>query len=289
MSKLVGNSLSIELSFAFTVVFPFIQRLVPAFPSDGLHFLESAVKSILDEREKSERNIPDTVNALLEMRKKLNTEEWKRMGMNIHSVYGQAFEFFIASYFGIHCTISYLSYHLATNPEVARRVQEEVDAFLKEEEKVNYETLSKKLPYLTACFYETWRKTPGFFRLDRVCTKDWDFKGYSIKKGTIVIVPIYPIHHNPDIYPEPEKFEPERFLPGNKEQLDPCAFLQFGLGHRQCIGVKYVVEILKSFMVRVLRDFEIQRRDDTVWKEHPGNHFTLQLDPIFVDLVKRSN
>jgi cytochrome P450 len=259
-------------------------------PTNGLDVLENAVKRVLDEREKSGLRLPDTVNALLEIRKHVNTAEGKKLGLILNSVYGQAAEFFIASFFGIRTTISYFAYYLAVNPEIRKTVQDEVDSLLHETKdgNITHETLSNKLPYLTACLYETWRISPGFFRLDRVCTKDWTFKGISIKKGMSVMIPMYPIHHNPDLYPQPKRFNPERFLPGNKEHLDPCAFLQFGLGHRQCVGIKFVVEILKAFMVRLLRDFEIEKRDDTVWKENPGNHFFLQMDPIYVDLVRRS-
>jgi hypothetical protein len=48
-----------------------------------------------------------------------------------------------------------------------------------------------------------------------------------------------------------------------------------------------VIEILKSFMVRIVRDFEIKTNEDTVWKEHPGIHFILKLDPIYLDFILR--
>lgn len=112
-------------------------------------------------------------------------------------------------------------------------------------------------------------------------------KGYKIKKGMEVYFPLYAIHHNPEIYPEPEVFNPDRFLPENKDKIAPCTFLSFGGGSRQCIGVRFVYEIFKIFMLNVLKEFRIEKRDDTRWKEHPGNPFAIQLDPIYLDFVKR--
>jgi cytochrome P450 len=249
----------------------------------------SVIEDILDRREASGEKMSDTVNALLEIRQGAeNKEEFKAAGITVDSVYGQAYEFFAASYAGIITTLNYLCYYLATNVEAMRCVREEVDSVLKKYDGNTPHEALGELRYLSGAIQETLRISPAFFRPERQCTKDWDSgKGYKIKKGTRIIIPVYAVHHNPQVYPEPEKFKPERFLAENKDKLIPCTFLPFGQGQRQCMGMKLVIEILKSFMVRIVRDFEIKTNEDTVWKEHPGIHFILKLDPIYLDFILR--
>ena len=78
-------------------------------------------------------------------------------------------------------------------------------------------------------------------RNDRKCIKDWEdtsgeFGGLVIKKGTLIRIPFYVIHHNPEFWPEPHVFKPDRFLKENVHNIKPFSWLPFGSGPRQCIG-----------------------------------------------------
>jgi hypothetical protein len=57
-----------------------------------------------------------------------------------------------------------------------------------------------------------------------------------MKPGEWVSIPIYALHHDPHYFPDPEKFEPERFSDENKENIKNCTYLPFGSGPRNCIG-----------------------------------------------------
>lgn len=96
---------------------------------------------------------------------------------------------------------------------------------------------------------ETLRLYPPVIRFDRVASVDYQLGDYSIPQGFLINVPVYPIHHDPNHWPNPEKFIPERyridefhgtlnlqlsnrFLPGEKAQRHPMSYLPFGDGPR---------------------------------------------------------
>lgn len=94
-------------------------------------------------------------------------------------------------------------------------------------------------------FSETLRKwSPAVF-VDRICTKSYVIPkskegemDIRIEKGESVWIPIFAIQRDPKYYPDPEKFDPERFSEENKHNIVPYTFLSFGAGPRNCIGKK---------------------------------------------------
>lgn len=134
------------------------------------------------------------------------------------------------------------------------------DMLIKNDNMVTYECL-QNMPYLDMCFkgqnfyiimlnviklnkyyiLETLRKYPPLPFLDRECTKLYKFPNSNliIDKGMIVYIPMMGLHHDPDFFPEPEKFLPERFSKENMENIRPFTFMPFGEGPRICIGKIY--------------------------------------------------
>ena len=84
---------------------------------------------------------------------------------------------------------------------------------------------------------ETLRKYPSFPVLTRVCTKEIDLSTTNIRvpKGTFIFIPVLGVHRDPSIYPDPDKFDPERFNADKVKERHPCAYLAFGEGPRKCI------------------------------------------------------
>lgn len=77
-------------------------------------------------------------------------------------------------------------------------------------------------------------------QLVRNCTKNFKIPKSSleIEKGLRVVIPVYALHHDPQFFPDPYTFNPERFSPRNCQQRHPFVFLPFGAGPRMCIGKK---------------------------------------------------
>lgn len=70
------------------------------------------------------------------------------------------------------------------------------------------------------------------------------------------MIPIYAIHNDPDIYPNPDSFDPERFSDENKKNRHPMAFLPFGDGPRNCIGLRFGLMQSKVALIKLLTNFK---------------------------------
>ncbi|KAM7281900.1 cytochrome P450 4V2 [Ixodes scapularis] len=85
--------------------------------------------------------------------------------------------------------------------------------------------------------------------------------GHTIPEGTNIGLIIYVLHRDPDAFPRPEEFDPDRFLPENSASRHPFAFIPFSAGSRNCIGQKFASMEIKIILGHVLRSFSLQSVD----------------------------
>jgi cytochrome P450 family 110 len=117
-----------------------------------------------------------------------------------------------------------------------------------------------KLPYLNAFCAEVLRIHPvAMLTFPRVAQEQVSLQGMDVAPGTVVMGCIYLTHHRPDLYPEPEKFKPERFI---ERQFSPYEYFPFGGGARRCIGLALAQLELKLVIVEVLTSCQLQLTDD---------------------------
>lgn len=178
-------------------------------------------------------------------------------------------------------------YQIGRHEEVQRKIHDEIDKVCSEAEdpdELSPEDL-RKLQYLEWTIKESLRMFPSvpfFFRrvLDDIVYAD----GKRIPRGTYFCVITYLLHRNPDIWPEPEKFDPERFSPANATNRHPYAYVPFSAGPRNCIGQKFAIMEEKLTLVSLLRHFHIQTLKDCT----PSPDVILKPDPgVFVKLTRR--
>ncbi|XP_010594567.2 cytochrome P450 3A21-like [Loxodonta africana] len=199
----------------------------------------------------------------------------------------QVITFIFAGYETSSLTLSFISYNLATHPEVQERLQEEIDSALPNKADPTYEVLFQ-MEYLDMVVNETLRLFPLGGRLERVCKKTVEINGVTIPKGTMVVIPTYVLNHNSEYWPEPEEFCPERFSKENKKRLDPYVFLPFGIGPRNCIGMRFALLALKAALVLLLQNFSLETCKDTpIPLELDTNSFMVPKKPIFLKLTPR--
>lgn len=148
--------------------------------------------------------------------------------------------------------MTFALHELSLNQDIQEKCRANIlEVLEKHEGKITYEALSE-MTYLERCINgllnqldikyckltftcllkESLRKFPPAANLIRTVTKDYHVPDSNVilKKGTVVFVSAYGIHHDSDIYENPEQFNPERFLPENTSKRHPMAFMPFGQG-----------------------------------------------------------
>jgi cytochrome P450 len=281
----------LEFNFMLTVsqMFHFLSRLSPFLPLEPLTYFNDLLKSAMRARNANNERSNDFVGVLNEMMKKLDTEEYKNLKITETTIMCQAMIFFLAGFETTASTLSYLTLNLAQTPQAQEKLVAEVDEYLaRHDGKITHETIGE-LVYMQACIQETLRMYPPVIRIERVCNKDWYHQptGLHIPKGMVVQVPIYAIHYNEEYYPDPYSFKPERFLPENKDKINPYAFLSFGMGNHNCIGMRFAKEEINLTMAHVLKHFTFQPNAGTKVKFMKGRTFIIAAEPFTVDAIKR--
>ena len=78
---------------------------------------------------------------------------------------------------------------------------------------------------------------------------------YTIPKGVSIFVPVWQIHHDPTLWPDPDRFDPGRFTAAARKEHHPMAWIPFGAGPRKCIGMRFALLELKLCLARIIRSF----------------------------------
>lgn len=211
---------------------------------------------------------------------------FKRRKMTDQEIVAQCFIFFLAGYETTASTLSFMAHSLSLNPDIQKKLTQEIKDILGDE-LPDYDNI-QKLPYLDQCMSETLRKYPIATRVIRHTSRDITIKNWQFPKNTEVIIPIYGLHHNPKYWPDPHKFDPERFSPEAQEKHTPFTYLPFGGGPRICIGMRLAQMELKMAMVQILRKFKFvpcEKTEDVIVFNNsplltPQNGITLKIEKL---------
>nr|XP_022918866.1 cytochrome P450 4c3-like [Onthophagus taurus] len=115
----------------------------------------------------------------------------------------------------------------------------------------------QNMKYLEIVIKEVLRLYPSVFYFGRETIEDIEIDGFLIPKGVHLVTLAYGIHRKPEIYFDPEKFDPNRFLPENNINRHPYSFVPFSAGPRNCIGQKFAMLEMKTILSTTLRRYEI--------------------------------
>ena len=225
-------------------------------------FLATALeKALNDRRNDEEKHVYNDLLALMINAHKSSqndtedytgsTESSEKRPLTDKEILSNAAAFFLAGHDSTASLLTWLVYCLATNTHVQDRLIAEIDRELKEQ-KPTYDNVFQ-LTYLDMVVSETLRLYTATQRVVRDTLQDIEICGVKIPKGTDVTIPVHGLHRLPEFWKDPEMFDPERFSAANKAKIVPYSYMPFGIGPRNCIGMRLALADAKITAVRLLK------------------------------------
>nr|QEL53077.1 cytochrome P450 CYP4A311 [Mythimna separata] len=154
--------------------------------------------------------------------------------------------------------LCFMIMRLANEPDIQDKIAAEMKSIFGDSQRaLTIEDLSK-MKYLECCIKESLRMYPSVPFISRYIKEDVQIGDHTVPYNTMVNFNVFDIHRNPNIFPDPEKFIPERFLPENCISRHPYAYIPFSAGPRNCIGQKFALMELKTMMSSLLRRFKLE-------------------------------
>lgn len=167
--------------------------------------------------------------------------------------------------------LSTITYHVLANPEIFDTMQRELQNIKSDDPEPSAQVLLvqlEQLPYLTAIITEGLRLAHGIVRrAERVAPGPTKLQEWVIPPGTVISMSAYMIHMNPIIFPNPQEFQPERWLASDAEPAGTASskrhFMPFGKGSRICLGMNLAYAELYLTLEAVFRRFELKLFETT--------------------------
>ncbi|KAJ8019760.1 Cytochrome P450 2J3 [Holothuria leucospilota] len=174
---------------------------------------------------------------------------------------GIIIDFFQAGCETTAVSLQWLLLLLAANPEVQTKIQQEIDDLFGEE--LPSLQQKSKLNYTVATMYESLRIRPSAPLGAPHCTKeDTTILGYQIPAGTPILSNLLSAQLNPQTFPDPHVFKPERFLDENGNICNLGSLLTFGTGPRTCLGEQLAKSILLSIVINILQKYTLRKKSE---------------------------
>lgn len=221
----------------------------------ALAVLEARVERMIADRRSAAEPPGDLLTQLLNVR-----DDVDGSGMSDKQVRDEILTLFIAGHETTASGLAWALYLLARNPDAYAKAQAEVDAL--EGEHVGFEDL-RSLPYCLKVFKESLRMYAPIYLFGRQSIEPVTVDGYHLPRGTIVLICPYALHYRADLWPEPHRFDPERFTPEAEAARSREAYLPFSGGPRTCIGNHFALmegPIVLATLLRRMR-FELVSND----------------------------
>ncbi|CAG9838971.1 unnamed protein product [Diabrotica balteata] len=226
-----------------------------------IKFFEDVFKRIMTTRESYDgkpRNVVDVANKAA--REKKNGEQDT---LEFETIMSNVLLFLIAGRDSTTSIISFTLYEIAINQEIQNKLRKEVKLNFQKYGSICFEGVQDN-KYLEMCINETLRKYPTLPFLDRTPINDYQFKDTDLKvdKNTSILIPLFALHRDEQIYPNCKLYSPERFL-NEKINSDGLDFIPFGEGPRICIGKRIGLLAVSMALSNLVLNFSFEKCNET--------------------------
>nr|QTM97438.1 Cytochrome P450 [Sitophilus oryzae] len=220
------------------------------------------------------KQMKSIINSVINTRNQLNQNKGNDLidilrgmdGANMSNdmILAQAVQFFVAGFDTISSTMSFTLYELAMNQDIQDKLRLEIKENLEANHGVTYDGYNE-IKYLDMVISEALRKYPVLPFLERECTSTYKFEGTDlvVEKGQAVYISTFGMQYDEKYFPDPERFDPERFCDKNEINKEGFYFTPFGEGPRICIGNRYGLMAVKVGLIAILSRFRVIRSSKT--------------------------
>ncbi|GBM46384.1 Cytochrome P450 3A11 [Araneus ventricosus] len=253
---------------------------------DPDHFFRNVTMSVIQKRKESGRRYNDLLQILMDAADEANqveltelaedetdrfgsivsdgiaTSPQKYKSLSENEVLAQCVLLFFVGYETTSSNLTFCAYSLATNPDWQEKLIKEVDEAFEKHGEMSYDAV-RDLKILDAVISETLRMHPPLAMTERTAVEDYEIgnTGVVVEKGMRVAIPALAMHFDPEFFEDPESFNPARFLEAPKHPQ--YAYIPFGMGPRNCLGMRFALLEIKICLSTLLRNFRIKPDSST--------------------------
>lgn len=272
--------------FILNTILPSFMRKFFSFSPinpDAINYIGVVCKEIIRQRKQMMDNSRTDLLQLLIEANEVEGDNFPEVKVIANSIL-----FFIAGSETTSTLLTWANYNLAMNQHTQEKLFDEISQVKNNNGQLDYETLFQ-LKYLDSVINETLRLFPPVPSYERVATSNHTLpNGLIVEKGIVIRIPVYTLHRSKENYINPQIFDPERFMPNNKDQLKPYTFLPFVTGPRNCVGMRFALLVAKLTLFKLFSKYKIVKCNDTPEKiDFKKNSFILEVEKFHLKLEKR--
>ena len=265
---LLGTEFRYELNEEFAKIYHDLENgmhpiafIFPNFPLPVLRRrdkarvrIEELVTEIIAKRAKKKEKSEDAFQMLIDA----TYDDGSKL--SAHEITGLLVGTIFAGHHTTAGSAAWVLIELARRPDILKSVLNELDQLFGVDGEVTFQSL-REIPLLERVIKEVLRLHPPLIFLIRKVNRDLQFKDYTIKAGKFVCTSPRVSHRIPEIFPDPEKFDPDRYLEGRNEDKIPFSWVAFGGGRHKCTGNAFAMLQLKAIFSILLRRYEFELVD----------------------------
>jgi cytochrome P450 len=217
----------------------------------ALRELETVVYRIIADRRQTRRDEPDLLSMFLSAR-----DEDTGTGMTDRQLRDEIMTMLLAGHETTSLALSWTYYLLSRHPEVERRIADEVVRVIGDGRPAFAH--AEHLTATRCAIEESLRVYPPAWGFSRLALGDDEIAGYHVPKGSIVFLIPFVIHRRPKLWPDPERFDPDRFTSERESARHRFAYIPFGGGPRRCIGNQFAMLEAELIVATIAQRFRIE-------------------------------